>query len=158
MSGQLAEIHLRTDANNLVTTAQTTRQPEQKETTHLINSLRHEACSGNIDDLAHVVTTDMLADCLTKENIKPDALMRAVTTGNIPNADAQPPFRKLMAEKHKAFHVEGYHCFHLAEWILRNLEEGDEALTFLGLDVRSEVAYVRSDPDWVNRRQVTYAI
>ena len=34
------EIHLRTDANNLVTTARTTHQPEQKETIHLIQMLR----------------------------------------------------------------------------------------------------------------------
>ena len=36
ISGQTAEVHMRTDANNLVTTAQTTHLPEQKETIHMI--------------------------------------------------------------------------------------------------------------------------
>ena len=36
LSGENAELHLRTDANNLVTTAKTTHQPEKKETSHLI--------------------------------------------------------------------------------------------------------------------------
>ena len=60
ISGQPAEVHMRTDANNLVTTATTTHLPEQKETIHMINQLRTEASSGAIDDLAHVVTEDML--------------------------------------------------------------------------------------------------
>lgn len=51
---QVLPIHLRTDANNLVTTAQTTHLPEQKETHHLIQMLRHERISGHIEDLAHV--------------------------------------------------------------------------------------------------------
>ena len=66
LSGQKAEIHMRTDANNLVTTASTTKLPEQKETIHLINMLRYESQSGAMDDLAHVVSSDQLADCLTK--------------------------------------------------------------------------------------------
>ena len=35
ISGEIVPIHIRTDANNLVTTAQTTHLPEQKETHHL---------------------------------------------------------------------------------------------------------------------------
>jgi hypothetical protein len=66
LSGEAAEIHMRTDANNLVTTAQTTHLPEQKETIHLIQMLRKESVSGSIHDLAHVRTSDMLADCLTE--------------------------------------------------------------------------------------------
>ena len=58
MTAQTAEIHMRTDANNLVTTASTTHLPEQKETIHMINQLRHEACSGSIADLAHVTSTE----------------------------------------------------------------------------------------------------
>ena len=50
------DIHLRTDANNLVTTARTTHQPEQKETIHLNQMPRRESHSGGIDDLAHVVS------------------------------------------------------------------------------------------------------
>ena len=39
-----AEIHMRTDANNLVSTASTTHSPEQQETIHMIQMLRKEAC------------------------------------------------------------------------------------------------------------------
>ena len=52
--------------NNLVTTASTTHLPEQKETIHMIQMLRKESCSGSLDDLAHVVSADCLADALTK--------------------------------------------------------------------------------------------
>ena len=65
VSGEIAEIHIRTDANNLVTTASTTHQPEQKETMHLIQMLRKESNSGQIHDLAHVRSEFCLADCLS---------------------------------------------------------------------------------------------
>ena len=65
-SGADACIHMRTDANNLVTTASTTHVPEQQETIHMIQMLRKEACSGAIADLSHVRTERCLADCLTK--------------------------------------------------------------------------------------------
>ena len=87
ISGQAAEIHMRTDANNLVTTASTTHLPEQKETIHMIQMLRKEACSGAIDDLAHVGTENCLSDCLTKHSAKPDALIRAVEYGTLPSVD-----------------------------------------------------------------------
>eukprot|EP00973_Karenia_brevis_P013607 1846678-Karenia_brevis.AAC.1 len=45
VSGQEAETHIRTDANNLITTAQPTHLPEQKETIHQINMLRAESSS-----------------------------------------------------------------------------------------------------------------
>ena len=50
MTAQPLEVHLRTDANNLVTTAASTRLPEQKETIHMIQMLRQEACSGQMHD------------------------------------------------------------------------------------------------------------
>ena len=81
LTGTAAEIHMRTDANNLVTTAQTTHLPEQKETIHMIQMLRHESLSGGIDDLAHVVSQDCLADCLTKMSAKADYLIKAVDSG-----------------------------------------------------------------------------
>ena len=81
MTAQALDIHMRTDANNLVTTARTTHLPEQEETIHMIQMMRHEACSGDIQDLAHVVTKNMLADCLTKSSAPPDALIKAVNTG-----------------------------------------------------------------------------
>jgi len=110
ISGSEAEIHMRTDAHNLVTTAGTTHLPEQKETIHMIQMLRREANSGRIDDLAHVVTSDCLSDCLTKHSAKPDNLIKAVETGIIPNVDAHPPFRSLL--EHKAY---------LVDWIFENI-------------------------------------
>ena len=56
LSGEVAEIHMRTDAKNLVTTARTIPLPEQKETIHMISMLRKEACSGSMHDLAHITT------------------------------------------------------------------------------------------------------
>ena len=46
LSGEIANIHMRTDAKNLVTTARTIHLPEQKETIHMISMLRKEDCSG----------------------------------------------------------------------------------------------------------------
>ena len=54
ITGLSSEIHMRTVANNLVTTASTTHVPEQQETVHMIQMLRKEACSGSIADLSHV--------------------------------------------------------------------------------------------------------
>ena len=103
LSGSPAALHMRTDANNLVTTASTTHLPEQRETIHMINQLRHEACSGAIDDLAHVVSQDCMSDCLTKSSAKPDFLLKAVNTGILPNVDKHPPCRELMKHRHVAY-------------------------------------------------------
>jgi hypothetical protein len=46
--------------------------------------LRKEACSGGIDDLAHVRTAHCLSDCLTKHSAKPGELIKAVETGVLP--------------------------------------------------------------------------
>ena len=74
-------IHMRSDANNLVTTASTTRLREQKETIRMIhNMLREEACSGHIEDLAHVLSADCLSDYLTNASAKPNALVNCVST------------------------------------------------------------------------------
>ena len=62
ISGDVTNIHMRTDAKNLVTAARTIHLPEQKETIHMISMLREEACSGNIHDLAHIPTQNCLAD------------------------------------------------------------------------------------------------
>ena len=72
---------MRTDANNLVTTASTTHLPEQKETIHMIQMLRKESSSGAIEDLAHVISENCLSDALTKNSAKPEALLKAVETG-----------------------------------------------------------------------------
>ena len=101
ISAACVVIHMRTDANNLVTTASTTRLPEQKETIHMIQMLRNEACSGAIDDLAHIRTEFCLSDCLTKHSAKPDNLIQAVQTGQLPEVDKHPSFRSLI--QHRAY-------------------------------------------------------
>ena len=70
ISAACVAIYMRTDANNLVTAASTTRLPERKETIHMIQMLRKESCSRQIDDLAHVSSAYCLSDCLTKSSAK----------------------------------------------------------------------------------------
>ena len=78
MTAQPIEVQLRTDANNLVTTAASTRLPEQKETIQMIQMLRQEACSGQMHDLAHVLTQYCLADPLTNRSVSPSPLISTV--------------------------------------------------------------------------------
>ena len=80
MSGEVAEIHVRTDAENLVTTATTIHLPDQKETIHMVSMLRNENCSGSIHDFAHISTQNCLADCLPKSSAKADNLITALKT------------------------------------------------------------------------------
>ena len=101
ISAARVAIQMRTDAHNLVTTASTTRWPEQQETIHMIQMLRKESCSGQIDDLAHVSSAECLSDCLTKSSAKSDALYKAVSSGILPNLGMRPPFRPLL--QHKAY-------------------------------------------------------
>ena len=81
--GEIANIHMRTEAKNLVTTARTIHLPEQKETIHMISMLRKEACSGSIHDLAHSPTQNCMAECLTKASAKADNLIATVKTGKL---------------------------------------------------------------------------
>ena len=92
----------------------------------MINMLRHESCSGAIQDLAHVATADMFADCQTKHKAPVGNLRDVVETGRLLNCDKQPSFRKLMEKKNAAF------CM-LSEWIVRNLKPDvvKDAQTFL---------------------------
>eukprot|EP00971_Amphidinium_carterae_P097368 1926586-Amphidinium_carterae.2 len=101
ITAEEAEVHMRTDANNLVTTASTTRLPEQKETMHMVHMLRQEACSGQMQDSAHVRTQYCLADPFTKSTISPDTLIRAITTSVLPRVDCNPLFRSQVG--HRAF-------------------------------------------------------
>ena len=101
ITGHSCELHMRTDANNLVTTASTTHVPEQQETIHMIQMLRKEACSGSIADVSHIRTQWCLADCLTKKSANPQALIDAVRQGILKEVDAHPPFRTLV--EHKAY-------------------------------------------------------
>ena len=133
VSGENAQLHLRTDANNLVTTARTTHQPEQKETIHLIQMLRQESNSGAIDDLAHVVSKFCLSDSLTKHSAKSDELVRAVETGVIRGVDAHPPFRSLI--KHKAY---------LAIWLANNItcSKPQQIHSFMMEPIMAEIYHV----------------
>ena len=138
LSGQNAKIHMRTDANNLVTTAQTTHSPEQKETIHLIQMLRKESVSGRIDDLAHCSSGDCLSDCLTKHSAKPEALIDAVETGTLKNLDIHTPFRSMLQNK----------AYFLAPWIAENLEKPRQILTFLCEEIFEEVHAALARPLW----------
>ena len=112
LTGETALCHMRTDAYNLVTTASTTHLPEQKETIHMINQLRHEACSGSIADLAHVSSTEQMADVFTKDKAAVEHLKKAVEGGRLPNCNKHVPFREMMRDKHKALFIT---------WLVRNL-------------------------------------
>ena len=140
ISGLACEVHMRTDANNLVTTASTTHLPDQKETIHMIQMLRKEACSGGIDDLGHVRSEDCLADCLTKHSAKPDNLLQAVASGHLPNVDVHPPFRSML--KHKAY---------LSSWMEETHSVPSECVSmvflFMGLPLPPVEAVVENEPD-----------
>ena len=107
----------------------------------MINQLRHEACSGSIDDLAHVVSKDCLADCLTKASADNKPLIQSVETGILPNVDKHPPFRELMAGRHKAY-------MSIAEWIVWNIPSAGEVYTFLGEPVYRQVQQCLAIADW----------
>eukprot|EP00435_Cladocopium_sp_Y103_P026803 s2064_g6.t1 len=128
--GEVLPIHIRTDANNLVTAAQTTHLPEQKETHHLIQLLRHESNTGHLDDLSHTASEYCLADPRTKHTAKPDQLVQSITTGRLDEVDVHPPFRSLI--KHKAF---------LTTWIIDTLREPHNIMTCFCEDV-SEYVYM----------------
>ncbi len=108
ISGEEVPIHMRTDANNLVTTASTTHLPEQRETIHMVQMLRKESCSGSIEDLAHVRTEFCLSDVLTKGTVKPEALVQAVETGVLPSVDVHPPISGNLT-------TQGLHNWHYPE-------------------------------------------
>ena len=103
-SGTEVPIHIRADANDLVTTATSTHLPEQRETIHMIQMLRKESLSGAIEDLAHVRSHACLGDALTKASAKPDALKTAVDTGILVDVDMHPSVRTLT--RHRAFLLE----------------------------------------------------
>ena len=65
----------------------------------MIQMRRKEAWSGSIADLAHIATEHCLSDCLTKASAKADELIKAVTTGVLPECDKHPPFREKLQHK-----------------------------------------------------------
>ena len=110
-SAACVAIHTRTGANNLVTTASTTMLPEQKETLHMLQMLRTEACYGQIEDLAHVVSAACLSDCHTKASAKPDALVKAVSTSVLNNLDLHPPIRSLVETQDVSYAMASHHSW-----------------------------------------------
>ena len=96
LSSEAAEIHMRTDAKNLLTTARTIHLLEQKETVHMISGLRKKACSRSIHDLAHITIESCLADCLTKSSATADNLITLLNTGRLLEVDVHPNFRTLI--------------------------------------------------------------
>ena len=135
VTGEIVPIHIRTDANNLVTTAQTTQLPEQKETHHLIQMLRHESNSGQLDDLSHIVSEFCLADPLTKSSAKPDQLDKTIETGVMQNVDVHPPFRSLL--KHNAF---------LSEWVADYMHDARQAISFMAEDISQDMHSIFNSP------------
>ena len=139
ITGHSCELHMRTDANNLVTTASTTHVPEQQETIHMIQMLRKEACSGSIADLSHIRTQWCLADCLTKKSANPQALIDAVRQGILKEVDAHPPFRTLV--EHKALNE-------LRQYAARRSELDDDFYKHLVINTQTrtfeDVNYVSS--------------
>jgi len=113
ITGYACEVHVRTDANNLVTTASATHVSEQQETIHMIQMWRKEACSGSIAGLSHIRTQWCLAGCLTKKSANPQALIDAVRQGILKEVDAHPPFRTLV--EHKAYLTSWLRtaCYHV---------------------------------------------
>ena len=71
ISGEVAKIHIRTDAKNPRKNSKN-NSLEQKETVHMISTLRKDACSGSVHDLANIPTQNCLTDCLTKASAKAD--------------------------------------------------------------------------------------
>ena len=102
----------------------------------MIQMLRKEAVSGSIDDLAHIDTAHMLADCLTKISVKPDLLIKTVESGVIHNIDSNPEFRTLL--QHKAY---------LVGWVAHTLRDAPDVTTVLNDDVSSLVSCYYCQPD-----------
>ncbi len=96
--------------------------------------------------MAHVISEDCMADYLTKASAKSTALVKAVNTSYLPNVDKHPPFREMMKHKHKAYWTssctdaeENSPPIPLVAWIVRNIADSGNILTFLGIPVRSRI-------------------
>ena len=69
---------------------------------HMLQMLRQTDCSGQIEDLSHVVPADRLSDCWTKGSATLDAFVQVVNTGAIADLDMHLPFRSRL--QHKALY------------------------------------------------------
>ena len=68
----------------------------------MIQMLRQEACSGQMHDLAHVLTQYCLADPLTKKSVSPSLLISTVQTGVLREVDTHP----LSTVQHKSLKIQ----------------------------------------------------
>ena len=139
--GEVANIHMMTDAKNLVTTARTTDLPEQKETIHMMSMLRKEACSGNIRDLSQIPTQHCLADFLSKASAKADNLITAVKTGRLLDVDIHLilEHKGLIYLVYNIYAHKGEGCF-IPE-CLQKLSSTDASRRTMSCDVRGNSAY-----------------
>ena len=96
---KFADIHLKTDVKNPISTARTINLPEQKKTMNMISILKKKAFSGCIHDLVHISIQICLPDCLTKTSAKTDNLITAVKTGKLLQVDIHPNLRTHMEHK-----------------------------------------------------------
>ena len=80
----------------------------------MTNQLRTEANSGSIDDLAHVSTTEQLADVLTKRGCNPKFAVEAVETGRLINCDKNIPVREMMKDTQGLLHNVALQKFELS--------------------------------------------
>ena len=103
ISSEVANLHMRPDAKNLVTPARTIHLPEQKETIHMISLLRKETSSGSVHVLAHSPTQNCLGDCFTKASAKADNLITAVQTRRLLVVDIHPDFKTLCTHGRRKF-------------------------------------------------------
>ena len=67
-------------------------------------------------------------DALTKISAKPDALLKAVETGQLAEVDTHPPFRTLL--KHRAY---------LTAWLVKNIPDVRQCVYFLGEYVHHDI-------------------
>ena len=110
--------------------------------------LRTEALRGQIDDLAHVVSKDCLADPLTKSSADSGPLENAVRTGWLPNCEKQPRFRELVQGKHKAYGADPRQA--VAKWVCGNLAYASTITHFLDIPIHNEVWRTFSTTkDWI---------
>ena len=120
ISGEVANLHIRTDAKNLVTTARTIHLPDRNETIHMISVAKGSLPQEVFMILAHIPTQNCLADCLTKTSAKAGNLITAVQTGKLLDVDIQPVVQTLMV--HKAF---------LSTWCRKFMHTREKEVFFL---------------------------
>ena len=69
---------------------------------------------------------------MTKDSAQPDNLIKAIDTGILTEVDKHPPFRKLMKDKHKAYHT-------FVSWAIDNLDGAADIVTILGEFIQPQI-------------------